>query len=272
MEKRVQVDGLNVRCIEEGTGPAVLMLHGASMGSSADVWEQVIHPLAEAGFRAVAYDQPGYGLTDNPTDHTIAYRSSVVLKLMDALGIDRACLMGHSQGGGMALRLALEHPDRVSQVITVSSGSLLPPLPGQADGGRAHGGDKEGPPTIDDARKVLEDNLYNKALITTEALELRHRMMVGKNVEAAIERSKAQEPQRDSVPLGQRIRELSAPLLVLYGAQDRSFSAERCALLREREPDLRIEVFDNASHLLWWDAPEAFNATVLDFLTARVPG
>ncbi len=274
MEKRVLVDGLTIRCLEEGTGPVILLLHGASAGSSADVWAQALPPLAAAGFRAVAFDQPGYGLSDSPTDYSAAYRAAIVPKLLDAMGVVRACLVGHSMAGGVVVRLALEHPDRVSQVVTVSAGSLLPPLPDQAGGGRGRGGD-EGepqPPTIDDARKVLEQNLFNKSLITQEALETRHRMMVGKNFEASIERSKAREAQRDPVPLWQRLGELSAPLLLLYGDKDPGFSAEKYALLKEREPGLRSELFPNASHLLWWDAPEGFSGAVLDFLAARVPG
>jgi 2-hydroxy-6-oxonona-2,4-dienedioate hydrolase len=68
VEKFVQVDGLKTRYLEEGSGPEVLLLHGASLGSSADVWERNLAPLARHGLRALAFDQPGFGLTDNPPD------------------------------------------------------------------------------------------------------------------------------------------------------------------------------------------------------------
>ncbi len=62
----VQVDGLKTRYIEQGSGPAVVLLHGASLGSSADVFARNLPTLARAGLRVIAYDQPGFGLTDNP--------------------------------------------------------------------------------------------------------------------------------------------------------------------------------------------------------------
>jgi len=173
---------------------------------------------------------------------------------MDSLGIERASLIGHSQAGGMVVRVALDHPKRVNSVVVVGSGSLLPPLPDQ--GGKGGGGEgQEGsdkPPTLEDTRKLLESNLYNKSLITSEVLERRHRMSVGQNFESFIERSKVREPQTERTPLWQRLKEVSVPLLLLYGANDRGSAAKRCALLKEREPANKIELIENAGHLLMW--------------------
>ena len=57
-DRFVTVEGLKLRYIERGTGPAVILLHGASLGSSADVFLRNLGPLADAGFRAIAFDQP----------------------------------------------------------------------------------------------------------------------------------------------------------------------------------------------------------------------
>ena len=66
-DKFVNVDGLKLRYIEEGSGPSVLFLHGASLGSSADVFLRNLGPFAKAGFRAVAFDYPVLGLSDITT-------------------------------------------------------------------------------------------------------------------------------------------------------------------------------------------------------------
>jgi len=84
-DKFVQIDGLKTRYIEDGAGPAVILLHGASLGSSADVFERNLKPLAAAGVRAIAYDQPGFGLTDNPSDYSVAYRTRFIMMFMDWL-------------------------------------------------------------------------------------------------------------------------------------------------------------------------------------------
>jgi pimeloyl-ACP methyl ester carboxylesterase len=267
MEKTVQVDGLKICYLEEGSGPAVIFLHGASLGSSARVFELNLPVIGAAGFRALAYDQPGFGLSDNPTDYSTSYRTNFILKFMDALGLQRAALVGHSQAAGMAIRVALAHPTRVSHLMAVGGGTVLPPLPGKSAGGPAEG--QEGTssaPTLEDMRKILETNFYDKSLITPEILQKRLEMSVGKNFDAFIERSKAREPQKESVPLHQRLKEITLPLLLLYGRQDRGSAAERCALLKEQQPQLRIELVDNASHMVMWEAADKFNQIAVGFL------
>src|SRR5918997_151179 len=175
-ERFVTVQGLRTRYLEQGEGAPAILLHGASLGSSADVWRRNLGPLAGHGVRVIAYHQPGLG-----------FRTSFILALMDALGLERAALVGHSQAGAMAVRLALTHPDRVSRIVVLGTGSLLPPV---ADGSGKKGGAPEGEeggdaePTEAEARAVLEANLFNHALITPDELALRLRMSTGKNFRA----------------------------------------------------------------------------------------
>jgi len=110
METTIQVDGLKTCYLEEGAGPPVVFLHGASLGSSARAFERNLLAFAAAGFRAIAYDQPGFGLTDNPTDYTASYRTQFIVKFLDAIDASLAALVGHSQAAGMAARVALQHP------------------------------------------------------------------------------------------------------------------------------------------------------------------
>ncbi len=262
MEKSIQVDGLKVRYLEEGSGPAVVLLHGASLGSSADVWEGTLGSLAQGGFRGLAFDRLGYGHSDNPRDYTASYQKAFILKFMDALELRQPCLIGHSGTGVMVVQLALEYPDRFSKVVSVGPASLLPPLPGQ---GREEEERGQSEPTLEDTRKLLEGNLFNKSLITPEVLEKRHRMSVGKNFQASIERSKAREPRRDEVPLWKRLTEVKVPLLMIYGKVQKGV-AKRCTLLIEKEPSLRIEQIENCAHLVMWDTKEIFCQKLLDFL------
>ena len=267
MEKMIQVDGLKTCYLEEGSGPPVVFLHGASLGSSARAFERNLPAFAAAGFRAIAYDQPGFGLTDNPADYTASYRTQFIVKFLDAIDTGRAALVGHSEAGGMAVRVALQHPERLSHLLVVSGGGVLPPLPGKSGGAPAEG--QEGTsatPTLEDMRNIMNNNFSNKALITTELLEQRLKMSLGKNFDAFSARSKAREPQVGGVPLYQRLKEISVALLLLYGRQDRGSAAERAALLKEQEPSLRIELIDDAAHLVIWEAADKFNEAALRFL------
>ena len=267
MGKMIQVDGLKTCYLEEGAGAPVVFLHGASLGSSARAFERNLPAFAAAGFRAIAYDQPGFGLTDNPTDYTASYRTQFIVKFLDAIDANSAALLGHSQAAGMAVRVALQHPARLSHLLLVGGGGVLPPLPDKPGSGPAEGQEGTGAtPTLEDMRNIMNNNFFNKSLITTELLEQRLKMSVGKNFAAFLERSKAREPQGGGVPLYQRLKEISVPLLLLYGKQDRGSAAQRCALLKEQEPSLRIELIDNAAHLIIWEAADKFNEAALRFL------
>jgi pimeloyl-ACP methyl ester carboxylesterase len=270
-DKFVQVDGLKTRYIEEGRGPAAILLHGASLGSSADVFERNLKPLASAGLRAIAYDQPGFGLTDNPSDYSVAYRRRFIMMFMDALDLERAALVGHSQAGGMAIGLAFEYPKRISKVMILGTGSVLPPLPeGQKQAGPREG--EEGTPsepTLDQSRALLEHNLFNHNLITPEVLEVRQRMSIGKNFAAFLKRGQAGQGgggSKDAKPIWQRLVDLPCPLLLMFGKNDRGNAYERAALLKEKYPQLKLHIVDNCKHLVQWDAEEQFHKLAAGFL------
>ena len=129
-DKFAEVDGLSIRYIEDGEGPAILLYHGASLGSSADVYRRNIGPLAAAGFRVIAFDFAGFGLSDYSADGSMGMKKKTTLGLMDALGLEKAALIGHSQAGNVAVSLGLEHPERISHIMILGTGSLLPPLEG----------------------------------------------------------------------------------------------------------------------------------------------
>jgi pimeloyl-ACP methyl ester carboxylesterase len=268
----IEVDGLKTRYIEAGTGPAVILLHGASLGSSADVFERNLKPLADAGVRAIAYDQPGFGLTDNPTDFSVAYRRRFIMMFMDALGLHSAAMVGHSQAGNMAVANAFEHPKRISKIMILGTGSLLPPLPeGQKKAAGAAEGEEgtAGEPTVEQTRALLEHNLYNHNLITPAVLETRQRMSVGKNFEAFLKRGQAGQGgggAKDSKPVWQRLVDLPCPLFLLFGKNDRSNAFERATLLKEHYPQLNLHIIDHCKHLVQWDAMEKFHEYAAKFL------
>jgi len=273
-DKFATVDGLRLRYFEEGEGPAVILLHGASLGSSADVFIRNLGPLARAGFRAIAYDQPGFGLSDVPTDHSPAYRRVSIPKFMDALGLKKAALVGHSQAGNPAVQLALKEPGRYSHIIVLGTGSLLPPLEGA--------GDNEGAaqqrlerrmaaeePTIDDTRKLLEANLFHHELITADELALRHARSIGKNFEAFVARSQQPEgaPAKEAkTPIWQRLVELKVPLLLIFGREDRARAYDRATLLKQTYPQLDLHIANGCKHLVPWDAADEFVRLAVPFL------
>jgi pimeloyl-ACP methyl ester carboxylesterase len=217
-ERFVDVRGLRTRCVEcgpAGREPPVVLLHGSSLGSSLEVWEPTLEALAKAGYRVLAYDQPGFGLTDNPQDFSVGFRRRFILDFVDAIGARMAHVVGHSQSGGMAAQLAFEQPERFASLVVLGTGSLLPPLPDRPPS--QPGGEPIPPegPTREVARQVLEENLFHLELITPEALETRHRMSQGKNFEALIRREKARSGGEAAQPWWQRLDQIPVPLLMV---------------------------------------------------------
>ncbi|MPY71768.1 MAG: alpha/beta fold hydrolase [Alphaproteobacteria bacterium] len=264
-DRFVTWDGLRLRYIEAGAGHPVLLLHGASLGSSADVFLGTIGGFAGAGLRAIAFDQPGFGLSDNPTDFSVARRRDSILGLMDALGIERAALVAHSQAGNMAFALAEKHPGRISHVVALGTGSLLPPLPGAAPKkatGPAEGRDgTAAEPMIEDTRKLLEATLFHTELITEEALVLRHTRSTGKNFEAFVARGALPafgKGKAGGAPVWDRLAESPVPVRLIYGREDRADAAERAALLKRMHPGIDLHLIDGCKHLVPWDAAEAY--------------
>jgi pimeloyl-ACP methyl ester carboxylesterase len=146
--------------LEEGAGAPVVFLHGASLGSSARAFERNLPAFAGAGFRAIAYDQPGFGLTDNPIDYAASYRTQFIVKFLDAIDASRAALVGHSQAAGMAARVAYN----TRAFIIGRRRRSLPPLPGKT----AATGRGRGTSTTDAGRHAqIMDNNFPREQITT---------------------------------------------------------------------------------------------------------
>lgn len=117
----IDAAGVPIHYIDEGQGEAVIMLH--SFAGTSDMWSRIgLLPLD--GFRTIAFDARGHGQSGKPVDSSEygAEMVSDVIRLMDALGIDSAHLVGYSMGAETALKLTTEHADRVLSVVAAGSG------------------------------------------------------------------------------------------------------------------------------------------------------
>jgi pimeloyl-ACP methyl ester carboxylesterase len=108
-----------VHGVTEGSGSLVLGLHGWSQRNGWHTWEPLIAPLAGSGFHVVSVDMPGWGQSPPLPSGQMTPETAVavVLALLDSLEADSAALLGKSWGGGVALQMALDHPQRVSSLV-----------------------------------------------------------------------------------------------------------------------------------------------------------
>src|SRR5918911_3158535 len=128
----VEVDGLRIHYLKAGKGDApVLLLHGGGYDSASLSYKHIIGPISEHR-RVFAPDWPGYGESDKPQmEYTTEYYVGFLGRLMDALGLDKASLVGISMGGAISLGFSLRSPQRVEKLVLVDSHGLGKEVPGR---------------------------------------------------------------------------------------------------------------------------------------------
>ena len=264
MESYIEADGLKTFYVKAGSGFPVVMIHGAAPGASAQVnWQLNIEPLAAAGFTVYAYDQPGFGKSENPADLSIEYRVTHAKALINALKLDRYHVIGNSVGGYVAARLALED-GRVGKFVTTTSGTLAPKGSAESQAlGQKHSEElREYVPSLENMRALTLGTLHRKELVTEALVRERYEMSIGKNQEAAQNRRGVKPPRS----LTEELPNLKTKTLLLWGNQDRGVSVERGLLLFQLIPNAEFHLFDQCAHWVQWDQADRFNRLVADFL------
>src|SRR5512143_2454965 len=120
--RTLRIDGDRVVCRVAGKGPLLLLVHG--MAGSSLTWRHVMPALAER-FTVLAPDLLGQGLSDKPRgDYSLGAHANTLRDVLDALGHKRATVVGQSLGGGVAMQLAYQFPERCERLVLVNSGGL----------------------------------------------------------------------------------------------------------------------------------------------------
>ncbi|MGH2982219.1 MAG: haloalkane dehalogenase [Solirubrobacterales bacterium] len=116
-------DGLRLAHLDEGDGPPVVFFHGEPTWSY--LWRKVIPPVREAGYRCLAPDLAGFGRSDKPTDigwYSYDRHVELAAGLLTELDLQDATAVVHDWGGPIGLRLAVEHPERISRLVITDTG------------------------------------------------------------------------------------------------------------------------------------------------------
>ncbi len=127
--KFVDVDGVRTGYLEGGSGEAMVLVHGGGFGSTAHFsnnWRSIFDYLA-SHFHVYAVDKLGQGHTDNPrrdADYTMMAVTQHIYKFMEAVGIQKVHLVGHSRGALPAVRIAVDHPEMIRTLILFDSNTL----------------------------------------------------------------------------------------------------------------------------------------------------
>lgn len=257
-------DGLKIHYHERGSGQPVVFLHGGGQGASGiSNWKQNLDYMAQHGYRALAPDALGYGLSSKPEDATfdLALLNDGLQRFLDALGIHKASLVGNSMGGAMAIKFAQEFPHRVEKLIVMGPGGIgemsrYAAMPGIQMLFRL-GQDPAGP-TREKLRQMFEMIVYDKRLITDSLIEERYEVAVTQP------RRVFQTLRLDN--LSPRLGELKMPFLVLWGRDDKFCPVEGGMEIIKACDSARLVVFSQCGHWVQTEKAAVFNKLCVDFL------
>jgi len=271
----VDINGVTVHYKETGQGePVFILLHG--FGASEFSWREVMEPLSSSG-RVIAYDRPAFGLTERPLEgnwtgtnpYSVQGNVELLDGLMNELGVEKAILVGNSAGGEVAAAYALEHPERVQGLVLVDpavGGGRIPqwavsimalpqirnlaPLLVRSIAGEMgndtirqawHDPSRIDPDVYEGYRRPLKANNWDKALYEFT--------IAGKTDNYS-----------------GRLADLSMPVLVVTGDDDRVVPTKQSIQLSREIPGAELVVLKDCGHVPQEECPDQFMTSVQAFL------
>ena len=276
--KTVSLHGRSVTYTETGSGPVLLLIHG--MAGTYETWRAVIEPLA-LRYTVLAPDLPGHGASDpGAGDYSLGSLAAGLRDLLIALGHERATLVGHSLGGGIAMQFAYQFPDATERLVLVASGGLGPEVNPVLRAATLPGAD------IFIAATAAPGRVAGSALARgLAAIGLHTNADI---VEVARGYASLANPKRRAAflatlrsvvgPYGQRVRAddrlhlaEGVPTLILWGADDKIIPASHASEAHHAIPASQLEIFDGVGHMLQLEAPGRFVAVLERFLEETQP-
>ena len=249
----------------------VVMLHGSGPGASGWAnFNRNLEPLVAAGYRMILMDCPGWSKSDPIvcSGSRSDLNARALKGLLDAIGIDRAHLVGNSMGGHSAVAFALANPERVGKLVLMGGGTggASPFAPMPTEGIKLlQGLYRE--PTIDNLKKMMSVFVYDTSELTEELFQTRLDNMLSRrdhleNFVASLAANPRQFPD-----FGPRLAEIKAQTLIVWGSNDRFVPMDTGLRLLAGLPNAELHVFNRCGHWAQWEHADKFNRMVLDFLT-----
>ena len=236
----VEADGFRIRYMTAGQGPALVHLHGAG-----GLRLTPAHDLLAAKFRVVALEMPGFGdSAENTRTGSVAELGATMAAAAAGLGLDRFNLMGTSFGARPALWMALQHPEQVLALVLESPAAIRP-----------EGSPPAAPPQGMARLLYAHPDRMPPLPPPNPAVQAKQQALV----------TRLRGPARDR-ELEARLRDLAAPVLVVFGTRDVMIPPEMGRHYKELIPNCSLLFVYDAGHATGAERPEAFVEAVGDFL------
>ena len=265
--------------VKEGTGPALLLLHG--LGCDHTTWQPVIQALSRR-YTVIAPDLLGHGLSAKPrADYSVGGYANGMRDLLTVLGIDKVTVVGHSLGGGVAMQFAYQFPERTERMILVAPGGLGPEVTPAIRAVTLPGFHTAmGVVTLPGLRQMTTASLRalaasglscardldEVATIVGQFKDPKARTAIRHVVSAVV------DWRGQIVTMADRAYLTAAmPMCVIWGTEDSVIPVRHAGNAAEMAPDCHVEVIANAGHFPHKDHPQRFVKLVNDFIRTTQP-
>lgn len=261
--------GINIHYGELGpvNGHPILFLQGSGPGASGWLnFRYNAQAFADAGYRVIIPDLPGFGDSDKPdTDYTLDFFVQTVIEFADQLDVSRFALVGNSLGGAISLGLALAHPQRISHLILMGCGGLEDQMTyfQTMSGIQAMTRIPLDSPDFTPAylKEVLQLIVHDPSFITDELIAERFRVLKTQNSSVF---------KRMVIPnLSARLAEISQPVLGFWGGQDNFCPVSGAEKIVKHCPNAQMITLSQCGHWAMIEHADLFNRRSLEFLEAN---
>ena len=277
--KYLTIHGHKRAYVKEGSGPALLLLHG--LGCDHTTWQPVIQALSRR-YTVIAPDLLGHGRSDKPrADYSVGGYANGMRDLLTVLGIDKVTVVGHSLGGGVAMQFAYQFPERTERMILVAPGGLGPEVSAALRAVTLPGFHTAmGVVTLPGVRHLTTAYLRGLAAsglsITRDLDEVAAIIDSFKDPQArnAIRHvvSAVIDWRGQIVTMADRAYLTAAmPMCVIWGTDDSVIPVRHAGNAAEMAPGCTVEVIGNAGHFPHKDHPQRFVKIVNDFIRTTQP-
>jgi pimeloyl-ACP methyl ester carboxylesterase len=277
--RHISIHGNDIGYRTVGEGPVVLLIHG--MAGSSETWDPILDPLSRSQ-TVLAPDLLGHGGSAKPRgDYSLGALASGLRDLLDALGHDRATIVGHSLGGGVAMQFAYQFPERCDRLVLVSAGGLgkevSPLLRALSLPGAEFVLSLGCAPGIRDAGANVGRWFAKVGLRPAPAASQIWRSY--SSLTDAETRTAFFHTLRSVIDIGgQRVSAVDRlylaallPTLIVWGDRDRIIPIEHARAAHEAMPGSRLEIFPGAGHYPHRDDPERFAEVLSEFVRSTEP-
>jgi pimeloyl-ACP methyl ester carboxylesterase len=262
VEKDVTVLSFKLHYLEAGSGAPVVLLHG--LGGDGSRWGPNVEALSRE-FRVLALDEIGFGKSDKPlANYHTGMLSEFLVGFLDALGIEKASLVGNSMGAAVAAYTAVHYPSRVAAIVLVDGAGYRRDPESEPPPADLHRRQIQNGVTREETREFFRIMFHDKSLVTDRMVEdnlvlrLRSAFTIGK----------IQETGEKGIGgiTEEEMRSIRAPTLVIWGKYDELASPDNADRLHRDIPGSKLVWIDDAGHLPQLEKPAEFNRVVADFL------